>query len=238
MGTRNPVERFVVVMPIVGALVLLAAAGIGCSSSNYNSNNPTQQPTSYAGTVTGTSGTGGTLSLTITPAVASMGSAIMPLATTDTVSGTLHITGGVDVVLSGTFTPPSGPLDVSGGGYTFSGSLQNGTLSGTWTGPGSSGSFTALVSGSSGSVTNFCGTFSGSDSGTWDLSQSGMTLSGSYTGSGGSATLSGTLSGTSISLTSPSGATAQGTLSGPSMSGTWTSGSHTGTWQGSTSGCN
>jgi hypothetical protein len=148
----------------------------------------------------------------------------------------LTLTGGSAITLSGTFTTPNGPLNVSGGGYTFQGTLTNGVLSGTWTGPSSNGSFSTLV-GSSSSVTNYCGTFSGQDSGTWNFTISGTTLSGSYTGTSGSGILTGTVNGNSVSISTQSGGTAQGTISGTNVSGTWMGGSKTGTWMGSSTGC-
>jgi hypothetical protein len=84
--------------------------------------------------------------VSITPSAAAMQPAIMPLAvTTDSVTGSVHVTGGETSSLTGTFTPPSGPLYASGGGYTFTGTIQDGLLGGTWTGPGTSGSWTTLV---------------------------------------------------------------------------------------------
>ena len=225
------------VLVLAGLFVFGGLFAVGCDGSGY-SGGTSAHPTTYDGTFTGSSGTSGTLSLTITPPGATTQSALMPLVvTTDSVIGGIHITGGGDTIVNGTFTTPSGPLSVSGGGYTFTGTRSNGVLSGTFAGPGvTSGAFTALVSTGSQPVSIFCGTFSGSDSGSWNLAMSGSNLSGSFTGGAGSSFLTGTRSGDHVSLTFVNGS-ATGTLEDywSTVSGTWMTngGSQSGTWTGS-----
>jgi hypothetical protein len=85
-------------------------------------------------------------------------------ATTDnilvviTISGTLKIQGGSTVSLTGTYNTVTDSLKISGGGYSFAGTLVNGDLSGTYSGPNGSGTFIAGTS-VSGSITFFCGTY-------------------------------------------------------------------------------
>jgi hypothetical protein len=92
-------------------------------------------------------------------------------------------------------------------------------------------------------VNAYCGTFSGSDAGSWLLQVGGSTASGVVvTSSGSGGTINGTRSGGSLALTAydpTSGAavvSASGTVSASSASGTWTglpgSGIGTGTWSG------
>jgi len=218
-------------LPVAGAAMILALGGTGCSRNDHDDDGD-RSVTTYEGTLTGTGSTSGTIAVTITDENTATGM----LATNDSVSGSFHLVGVGTMNLSGTFTEPTGPLSVSGGGYTFTGGLAGGVLSGTWIGPGTNGTFAALVAANSSSVTAFCGTFDGNDSGAWNVAQSGMTLTGSFTGTAGSGSLSGTLVGSSVGLNF-SGGTAQGTLNGTSMSGTWSGSAGSGTWQASTGGC-
>ncbi len=143
--------------------------------------------------------------------------------------GTITFDSGV-VDLTGTFA--GGVLTLSGGGYQLSGSLSGGAISGTFTGPNGSGTFTVQPT-ASGAVQVYCGTYSGADAGIWNLVEgSDGTLTGSYSGGGGSGNLNGSRSGDAVSLTFLGG-TATGTIAGDAVTGTWTatsggSGSFTG----------
>ncbi len=136
---------------------------------------------------------------------------------------------------------------VSGGGYTFEGMLSDdfSSLSGAFTGT-TSGSFSTLTT-NSGAVTTYCGTYSGDDSGVWNvviILATGQ-VSGTWADDLGDAGLiAGQLTGTSLAITDPGdpGTTATGTLQDNSVSGTWRDVSdpgqtYTGTFSGSTGSC-
>lgn len=57
--------------------------------------------------------------------------------------------------LSGTYDPETGVLLLEGGGFLFNGLYDGATITGTWTGPGSAGSFVAAA----GQGETFCGTY-------------------------------------------------------------------------------
>jgi hypothetical protein len=215
---------------------------VACSSSNQASGN-----TDFDG-VLAAGAESGTVSLTVATVVASVAhpdlvvtpavtlDVMAPAAATVTVSGTLKIKGHASINLTGTFNVDSKALSVSGGGYSFTGSVASGRLSGTYTGPGGDGVFTAFPGGST-AVKLYCGTLSGDADGVWNLASTGSSLRGAFSVTGGGGELSGALSGSSVTLTF-TGGTATGTLSGSGMSGTWsTLSGDAGSWTGSTASC-
>lgn len=153
-------------------------------------------------------------------------------------------TGGTGTIsLSGEFTPPSGPLTLSGGGYTFTGSISNNQLSGTYTGPNGSGGFVAFRTDAGEAVTVFCGDYSGGSSGEWLLVRSGNSLRGIAAGDDGTKfELSGSVgTNSSISLTFSGGSASGALTSATEMSGTWRVPANatvpSGNWSGSTTRC-
>ena len=93
-------------------------------------------------------------------------------------------------------------------------------------------------------MTTYCGTYSGDDSGVWNIviiSATGQ-VSGTWADiSGDAGLIAGQITGTSLALTDPNepNTTATGTLQGTSLSGTWSSASEgsSGTFSGSTASC-
>lgn len=147
------------------------------------------------------------------------------------VTGTFK-SGTLTVSLTGTYDPLAQTFTVSGTGggatYTFTGGVSVGGITGSFTmlvgGVSYPGTFT-VAPGDSGTVTVYCGTYTGASSGTWNLVRTGATLKGIATTAGGNVPLSGTVSGSSVSITVPTGGdvtgTASGTISGTSINGTW-----------------
>jgi hypothetical protein len=238
-------KGLVAVLTIALALMTVVA----CSSTDYSGSNNGgggTQPTTYSGVVSGAS-TSGTLSLTIAAYAAQTGM-VRLAASTVSVNGTLTLVGGTTVALAGTYDTGTGLITVTGGGYTFTGYVVAGQLQGSWSGNGDSGSFTALVATGS-IVTLFCGTYTGTGSGNWNLAQSGSILAGSYKDTNGQTGgyVWGSVNGTTVSLSfgqtvATAIGTATGTLVGPSVSGNWgipdtTSQTQHGTFSGSTTAC-
>ena len=234
-------------------LFALLSTLVACNSSGGKApvGTPTGMTTTYIGAFA--SGTrSGTISVSI-----SSGSALVVYALptaisaqvgsgSSSASGTMVFTDGSSVSLSGTFTSSTGALALNGSsGFSLTGTLAAGTLSGALANSGGNGTFVALPPSNGSASKVFCGTYGGSDAGSWNVVISSL---GSVSGvaaslrGGSPVTLTGTLSGNVITLTSSDHGSAQGTLSadGSSISGTWTAvgnSSGSGTFQGGTGAC-
>jgi hypothetical protein len=240
----------------VTATVLLAA----CGSNSDSSTSPSGASTStFQGTIAGTATQSGTLSVTVQSKVAAASPLALRLpfiatlyaqASTVSASGSLHIVGGSTTTLSGSFDTSAKTINLSGGGFTFLGSLGGSVMSGSYTGPNSaSGGFSSLSTTSS-TVTLYCGNVFGVPpqssvvTGVLNLSvASSGTVSGSFSVlPDDSGTISGQVTGTNISITYVDSAgthkgetgTATGTIQNGAVSGTSSSGNP---FSGSTSKC-
>jgi len=206
----------------------------------------------FVGTFVGTDGVSGTIELSVqaiavlaspTHSTSSTTNAISP-ASIEPVSGILRFVGGGSVLLVGTWDDSTGLVAVSGGGYTFTGTLTLVplTLSGTFTGP-SSGIFTTLPSAGGAEVTTYCGTFDGDGVGAWmmQISSDGEASAvGHNELNNEDFAGTGQLSGTSLTITGTFNwnGSATGTVANDQASGTWfVVGEGSGTWTGSTAGC-
>jgi len=145
-------------------------------------------------------------------------------------------------------TVSKGKATLTGGGYTMNVAVgKDGSISGTYKTPDGSEGNVALVNNSDGTAQTLCGTYTGSDSGTWNFVINGDgELAGSFYGFadgiiGGSAT------DTSVSVSwkgeafGPLSGTASGALTngGSTVSGTWESsdGSYSGTFMSDGTAC-
>ena len=203
-----------------------------CSGDSTNPIAPTGgSSTTFVGALAGSGGQSGTLEIVIQASLAAsiedsgaptvvinFGPLVLrAVAATLSVSATLSFVGGGSVALVGTYDDVTRVVMVSGGGYTFEGMLSAdfSSLSGGFTGP-TSGSFSTLIT-NSGEVTTYCGTYSGDDSGVWNvviISATGQ-VSGTWADDLGDAGLiAGQLTGTSLDLTDQGdpGISASGTL--------------------------
>ncbi len=208
---------------------LLPACGGGDSSSVTSG--------TFSGVIAGPNGESGTLEIVIPAAQAKL----LPTEAVTTalvdITGPLKLTGGT-IDLAGTFNPDDQSFTISGGGYTFSGTISGGAIGGTYSGPNGDGSFSIFDEGD-GAVTTFCGTFSGDQSGTWNMIVQGGEAAGTYGGTV-SGYFEGNVSGQTVTITYDSlggVSSASGTISGSSMTGAWSGGGESGTWEGSTSAC-
>ncbi len=219
--------------------ILAAIPYAGCSGGSHHSSSSVSNrtPETFQGTLTADGVESGVISVVIN---FGPGSSVV-LAATVGATGSIALKGGGTVNLTGSFDTASQGLTLSGGGYSFVGVLSATAISGSYTGPQGAGSFSALQSTGSGSVLVYCGTYAQNNStntGVWNMVQSGGSLVGSFSGSdGATGDLSGTISGDSVSV-SFKGGSATGTLSGTTMSGTWHDNKgNSGPWQGSTGSC-
>lgn len=209
--------------------IVLALAGCGDGDDNTG---PASNSISFRGTIAGATESG-----------------VFDVTAASPITGTLMITGGATIGLTGDFNSQTGALSASGGSYSLTGTFTGGTLTGTFTGPNGPGGISAFRSDQGTTVLIYCGTATGSSPGgpvssRWNLVRSGNTLAGVAIETGASPSpaetslLNGTIAGNTVTITVTPGASATGTISGESMSGTWTSvEGGSGTWSGSTSAC-
>jgi hypothetical protein len=220
----------------VSFALALAACSKGSDSPTQAATNPTT--ISYAGVFAGTKDGGTfTLSATVTSAVVLAQISAQSNSGTVAATGTLKVTGGSTVTLAGTYNTATKVFTMSGSSYALTATVA-------YTGPSSTtGTVSALPTSSTVTVTNYCGTYSGSESGRWSITISGSKLAGSASTPDGGVSLSGSAVGNSLSMfwhpNSTDNGNALGTISGTTVSGTWTSntpGDH-GTWTGSSGSC-
>lgn len=207
---------------------------------------PATAATTFAGTIAGANGQSGRLSVTVQTSLAAAVSA--PLLTAQSTAekaqavsqatGTL-VTGGSTVSLSGTYDSTTTAISLGGGGYTFTGTIANGILSGSYMGPNNaSGGFSSLNA-TTAPVTRYCGTFTenaqaGSGVFNVEVSANGV-LSGNSIGTSGDArpsVLTGQVTGSTFSATSTTAVDRQtitGTIQNGTISGTFPGGSISGT---------
>lgn len=192
--------------------------------------------TAFQGTFAGTSGQSGTYAAEIQTAISA--SALRetsgPLAVV-AASGTLTLIGGAGTAaLTGSFDTVTNNLTLAGGGFSLTGLVSQGAVTGTYTGPNSgSGKFAALDA-TRNTITAMCGTWSGSGGpGTWNLQVSSNGAASGVTTGGAGVTLRGQLTGTSLTMTSSEGVNATGVVQNGTVTGTFTGGS----FSGSTTGC-
>jgi hypothetical protein len=229
------------------ALVIACApkAGGGDADSGGNPGAPDVRDTFYRTVVAGR-GTQGSVSGTANivlfePKLASQRAPGSPGSNPSShdAGGVLYL-GSSTTALKGSYDT-SGSYSVAGGGYTLTGEAQGTTTSGTFTGPGgASGSFSGADIWQGG-VQAYCGSYSGSASGTWNFVVDGTGgLHGTFAGNA-SGSLSGQATSSSVSITwsaSSASGTATGAISGSSVQGSWQgSGGLQGSWQSDSSRC-
>jgi len=225
----------------MGILSGFIALGLGACSSDDNNGGGGSGTTSFVGTVVGGANNDESGSLTFDIA----GTALAPPASITTMSTSLTVTGTLTLVspaagtqaLTGTYDDATNQLDLSGGGYTFTG-VFDGTsrLEGTYNGANGAGLFVTALD--LGNAVAFCGSFAGDDDGTWNFVVNGTTLSGSaLTSSGNAAPLDGTVTAGAVSIVNPLDTQgpplATGTITGTTATGIWDDGQgSSGTWTG------
>jgi len=225
--------RFAVRRLAAASLLLLGVAVGACSEDTPDNGGSTPLPASatYKGLIASTDGRTGPLSITFAspvkappaPQPAGTGPAFSGGAPV-TATGTLQLGSGASVPITGSIN--GGILNMSGGGWTITGNLNNGQVEGTFTGPaGETGSLAALAYTDGSPAAAFCGTFSGldytddpptEDLGSFSAVIGGDIILGTAVGDGGTAAdFSGTATSTGFTVTE---VTAEGTLN---ATGTW-----------------
>jgi hypothetical protein len=198
----------------------------------------------FRAVIAGPSGLSGTANVILfNPAYASQRAPGSPGTQAGSMDAIIIIyTASGTVELTGTYTSTS--IMVSGNGWSISATFTSSEITGTITQPsGATGTLTGL-SLEAGSVGTFCGSFTGSDMGTWNLSvsESGSVEGSFYGALAGTGNLTGTSSGETITLTWSTTVAGSGTATGQidssttTIQGTWTGTSVSGTWN-STSTC-
>ena len=205
----------------LAGLFLLAVAAGGCSDdSSDNSGGGPGASTTYEGLLAALDGQTGPLSITFASAVAAppqqagAGPDLVAGAPVDA-TGTLQLGGSGVVALTGTVDGDA--VNLSGGGWTLTGTLSNGLISGTFTGPGAAGSWIAAAGSTTNPAIALCGSFSaldyttnppGEDFGSFSVVIAKPVVLGVAVGSEGEATNftgTATASTITINLTTPEG---------------------------------
>ncbi len=224
-------------------VVLVAVALTGCKKdSDSVVTPPVTGSTTYVGTLANAAETG-SMTLTFSSAIGKLAPTLVQNAESlITVNGSIKI-GSTTIPITGTYNTTTDSIFISGGGYTFTGKLHNGHITGSYTGPNGPGGFSASPSSSEGSVKVYCGTShetspDTSSHGRFNLVITGTSVSG-ITDDG--LELSGTVNGTNISISINVGGTlfpiATGVIEGTSLHGNYSfsgsEGTVTGTWEAS-----
>ena len=243
-------HRLYVALAIV---TILATSWYACGGSGSSSNSSPTSPsgsttsaTMFEGTIAGSGGQIGAFSVTIQTALAasslaSIRAAGLRIKQEDSftqVSGTLNVAGAAGVALGGSYDSSTNNVSLSGGGFTLTGTISGAVLSGAYTGPSSSGEFSALNSTQT-SVTAYCGTFSDGGTFTMQVSANGTVsgVAGPSTGQAGD-TFAGQLNGINLSFSDPSGnTTGTGIIQNGIVNGTLGGAHGAGTFTGSTGVC-
>lgn len=190
----------------------------------------------------------GTVSMTAQVPAGSSGASLTNIETLSaSATGTAKFAGAstTTVNLTGTYDTVTGKFTLASAGWTVEATVVNGMASGTITTPAGAGSVAALQTTQSDPVVNYCGTYSGIESGKFVVTIRNSLASGvaAQDGLPGGITLAGSVSGSSVTLnwswTEGSGGrgTAVGTINDTSIGGTWSNTeNHSGTWSGK-SGC-
>lgn len=155
--TNGNTWRLAAVCGLVGLIV------VGCGGSSPTGPTPaaTATPasaTTFTGTIAGSSGQSGTLVITIAGAVSSSAQDKARSAATATATMTL-INGGGTFALAGTFDSSNGALSLSGSGFSLTGTIAGGQVTGHYSGPGGSGGVFSNLNSTSQSVQPYCGTY-------------------------------------------------------------------------------
>jgi len=143
-------------------------------------------------------------------------------------TGTATLSDGTTANLTGTWDTETGEFSVSGGGYSFEGVIEDGSLTGDFTGPSIEGLFSVQV-GAPSDLGVYCGTFNGRQpeelpdggsgtapsNGTWNLvvGTSTVQLIGIAGQEANAIVAEGTRSGSTVTISVPGGS-ATGTIRG------------------------
>ena len=145
------------------ALALVASAAM-LSACSDDESPPPSGSTDYVGLMASTAGATGPLSITFASGVTVRGASSNSAFAVDPVNatGTFSLGSIGPIAISGTLT--DGTLLMTGSGWTINGTLANGAITGTFTGPdGETGSLAAVSSTESAPARAYCGTYTGID---------------------------------------------------------------------------
>jgi len=224
------------VIPTLAMVAGTLAFGAACSDSGGGGGGGGGNQTAFLGIMSAGDGLSSG-ELTITLATSSPGvegpTAVMAFGSVNA-SGA-HNLGGTSVPLSGTYDDVTKAVALTGaGGWTVDGVFDDvDRLEGIFAGP-KSGTFVTTKQGNGAAA--YCGTFTGTDNGTFSFVINGNKVLGSAVSTDGTVNaIDGVRSGNNITIYAPGSTTivvASGTISGTTVSGTFDTGSDVGTWLG------
>jgi hypothetical protein len=229
---RTPQPASIALLAPVLALGLVL---INCSDDGTGPGDGNDS-TVIAGALAATDGTTGLLSLTSAAAVSlaraepslAMSAHVTASAEIISLTGTATLSDGTIADLTGSWDTETGEFSVSGDGFSFAGTMEDGSLTDTFTGPSITGLFSLQV-GAPSDLGVYCGTFTGRQpedlpdggdgtapsNGTWNLvvGPSTVQLIGIAGEEGTPILAEGSRSGATVTISVPGGS-ATGTLTG------------------------
>ena len=216
-------------------VLVLGLVLINCSDDGTGLGNG-DDSTQIAGALAATNGTTGRITLTSPTAVAAargrptpaVSASVAATAEIIDLTGTATLSDGTTADLTGTWDTETGEISVSGDGFLFEGTMENGSLTSTFTGPSIDGLFSLQV-GAPADLAVYCGTFTGRQpeelpdggngtapsNGTWNLVVGSATvqLIGIAGEEGNPILAEGSRSGSTVTI-SVTGGSATGTITG------------------------
>ncbi len=158
-------------------LAIFALVLGGCKDDENPVVPPGSTTKSYVGVIAGT-GVSGSLTISIPTAKRSYATTAAE-GDTVVITATLKINGGATIPLTGFIVVATGEIYLTGGGFTFMGILDGGSVTGTFTYSGGNGYF-SCDEGTASTVKTFCGRYQdndpGTDSGTFNMSLRGTEI--------------------------------------------------------------
>src|SRR5262245_3294828 len=122
------------VVALSAATITLFACGGASSPTGSATPTPTPEPTTtFSGTIAAPNGLSGPIAIVVHALVAV--SAKAGTLAVASATGTINLENGGTVALTGTYDSSSGALTLSGGGYSFTGTVAKGEIFGTFTAP-------------------------------------------------------------------------------------------------------
>ena len=224
------------VIPTVMAVTGVLAFGAACSDDDGGGGGGGGNQTAFLGILSSDDGlSSGELSITLDTGSPAVGGPTAVTAFASVGASGSHNLGGTAIPLTGTYDAGTKAVALDGaGGWTVDGVFDGvDRLEGVFGGP-QQGTFVTTKQGNG--TAAYCGTFTGTDDGTFSFVINGNKVLGSAVSTDGTVNaIDGVRSGNNITIYAPGSTTiviATGTISGSTVSGTWDTGTDSGTWSG------
>lgn len=237
LAPHRPLSYLALPILIVTTWGLSACSGSAPSAPGTSPppSTPATTAVTYSGTFQSSNGSFGSINVTAQVPAATLltvGEGVVPQAVTNA-SGTLKPGGGSTQALTGTYDTATGQFMLTGGTYTVAATVMStedgNVLHGTITTPTTQGAVAALPPPTSGTLINYCGSYTGDTRGTIVMTRHNSKLIAlvSEVGTAADSVVKGTITGNAVYLKydypPPDVGTtiANGTLDGSVITGLW-----------------